>query len=906
MVRDSGKYDETGVPITEDAFEFTNEEALIKFFALKNYLKEKFLPLNTRIIDISGEGVYYERYTINSWKDVDQRRVVELTRPIDFTYEKRVPIEDLRPYSTVGYFSPTLERNLIPFLFNYDILDIKITNPGGTYTSIPAVSFPGSSKQQARGYVKVKGMSGSYALANPSGVGFSVNDIITLGGGVYEIPLRLTVTSVSAGAVAGVDIWDGYRQGSGYSSFPTTFSQTNVISTGGGQNQTSAAVGFTAAPTDLGFEVEDVIFLDKGLGYSSIPNTTFTPNIGNTTAELSIKTNSGVPVGNINNRNFTNKWNDAPNIPVGGIATLSTSFDTTWDDTQYSWYDIGGDSDAQVKLYTDPLPNGSGTVIAAEIIRKGSGYTFVPQITVNSRVGQNGSLEGSIRNGGLNILEYTVSNILSVGGGTNNRFTVTPAIAGAGSLSVSSGRVVKSDKIDGLLVTGLINQPQSQITLSTAGGSFQVSTSLVPGDKVYIHEGIAVTNGGSGYDSFTDADVNGGHSRRVFTWNTLGRGEFYEMGWKVSLEEPEVPTNQFNYDTGIRPIDELINHEVVLPYTGKYTVEMIVYNTNNSFVNEIKRSCIEVYMYESDFSFVSQFLYGRKDSWDSFQQLPNTQQNRYAQSIDNNRNVQYTWENAISSWVNSTFNTTKWNNLDFRWTNLDVNEYSPINRYTFPVNNVYNAIRVSPSDNLEGNVLSYTGSSYQITVSGQRKYPKIKPSYNSTDNWIFIRRDESVFQLEVTDADYDTDQTKTIIGVTGTIPLSFEENPKTWEVLREIGGTIVLEGDQIYNAETKPNGIRSDKFVRIYQRSTTPLRKRVPINGKNTYTGIPDSLSFNGYGNDLVLGRVGEIGRIYRVRDNKSQNGNLVWSSTTSSSTWIFRPDENNNSYENLGKFYIS
>ena len=275
-------------------------------------------------------------------------------------------------------------------------------------------------------------------------------------------------------------------------------------------------------------------------------------------------------------------------------------------------------------------------------------------------------------------------------------------------------------------------------------------------------------------------------------------------------------TNQFNYDTGIRPIDELINHEVILPYTGKYTVEMIVYNTNNSFVNEIKRSCIEVYMYESDFSYISQFLYGRKDSWDSFQQLPNTLENRYAQSIENNRNVQYAWENANGSWVNSTFNATKWDSLDFRWTNLEVNEYSSVNRYTFPTNQSYNTIRVSPNDNLEGSVLGYTGSSYTITVNGQRKYPKIKPSYDQTDNWIFIRRDESVFQLEVTSADYNIDQTKTIIGITGTIPLSFRENPGTWEVLREIGGTIILEGNRVYNEETNPNGIQSNKFIRLY------------------------------------------------------------------------------------------
>ena len=37
--------------------------------ALKNRLKRDFLPLNARIVDITGEGIYFEKYDINSWTD---------------------------------------------------------------------------------------------------------------------------------------------------------------------------------------------------------------------------------------------------------------------------------------------------------------------------------------------------------------------------------------------------------------------------------------------------------------------------------------------------------------------------------------------------------------------------------------------------------------------------------------------------------------------------------------------------------------------------------------------------------------------------------------------------------------------------------------------------------------------
>jgi hypothetical protein len=89
ITRDSGELDVDGVPLTEDAFQFSNEEVLIKLFALKKYLQENFLPVNTRIIDIVGEGVYYEKYAGNVWNDRVEQFVVEATRRLDFRATRR-------------------------------------------------------------------------------------------------------------------------------------------------------------------------------------------------------------------------------------------------------------------------------------------------------------------------------------------------------------------------------------------------------------------------------------------------------------------------------------------------------------------------------------------------------------------------------------------------------------------------------------------------------------------------------------------------------------------------------------------------------------------------------------------------------------------------------------------------
>ena len=108
LVKDGGTFDVAGVPDTVDAFEYSNEEILIKLFALKRYLKEKFLPLNTRIIDIVGEGVYYERYAVNSWSDPVNLLEVNLTRGVDFKASNlKQQIIDIRPYDTAaGLKSP--------------------------------------------------------------------------------------------------------------------------------------------------------------------------------------------------------------------------------------------------------------------------------------------------------------------------------------------------------------------------------------------------------------------------------------------------------------------------------------------------------------------------------------------------------------------------------------------------------------------------------------------------------------------------------------------------------------------------------------------------------------------------------------------------------------------------------
>jgi hypothetical protein len=98
---ETGDFDEFGTPITTNAFMFTNEEVLIKLFALKQKLTDEFLPLNAKIVDIVGEGIYFQRYEVKTWTDPTENFEANLADNIDFTTNIEVGyIRDLRKFNT--------------------------------------------------------------------------------------------------------------------------------------------------------------------------------------------------------------------------------------------------------------------------------------------------------------------------------------------------------------------------------------------------------------------------------------------------------------------------------------------------------------------------------------------------------------------------------------------------------------------------------------------------------------------------------------------------------------------------------------------------------------------------------------------------------------------------------------
>lgn len=67
-----GAPDEYDFPYVEELFEYRTEDMLLKLIALREWLEKYVMALNCRIIDIGGEGIYFERYGIHGYGGATQ------------------------------------------------------------------------------------------------------------------------------------------------------------------------------------------------------------------------------------------------------------------------------------------------------------------------------------------------------------------------------------------------------------------------------------------------------------------------------------------------------------------------------------------------------------------------------------------------------------------------------------------------------------------------------------------------------------------------------------------------------------------------------------------------------------------------------------------------------------------
>jgi hypothetical protein len=96
-----GLFDFQDLPFTEEVFDFTIEEVLIKLFGLKRKLEKEFLPLNAHIKDIVGEADFFGLTNLTNTISRNDKRNINVGIPVDFKVSPGncAHLEDLRNFS---------------------------------------------------------------------------------------------------------------------------------------------------------------------------------------------------------------------------------------------------------------------------------------------------------------------------------------------------------------------------------------------------------------------------------------------------------------------------------------------------------------------------------------------------------------------------------------------------------------------------------------------------------------------------------------------------------------------------------------------------------------------------------------------------------------------------------------
>ena len=92
-----GTFDYWDIPNVEEVFDFTPEEILIKLYGLKNKLQREYLPLQAKIVDITGEGTYFDQKNINIWNNQEPIATFNEGKKVEFKVypkNKQLHIED--------------------------------------------------------------------------------------------------------------------------------------------------------------------------------------------------------------------------------------------------------------------------------------------------------------------------------------------------------------------------------------------------------------------------------------------------------------------------------------------------------------------------------------------------------------------------------------------------------------------------------------------------------------------------------------------------------------------------------------------------------------------------------------------------------------------------------------------
>lgn len=139
----TGKFDEYDIPLTNEVSNFSPDEILIKLYGLKRKLQKDYLPLQAKIVDITGDADYFTQFKQRVWNNQQAIQIQGSGVEVDFKVfpERPLFIEDLRFVDPIfkdnisDYTTLTTAANITDFYDNYYNNDLD-TDPELGYTPI--------------------------------------------------------------------------------------------------------------------------------------------------------------------------------------------------------------------------------------------------------------------------------------------------------------------------------------------------------------------------------------------------------------------------------------------------------------------------------------------------------------------------------------------------------------------------------------------------------------------------------------------------------------------------------------------------------------------------------------------------------------------------------------------------
>ena len=527
--------DEYGYPVVVDSFQFTQEEVLLKLFGLKQKLKRDYLPLNARIVDITGEGVYFSVVNTRAWTDFTEVQDIKSGNYFDFSVNPDLAyIEDLRNFN----IKPDALPIQTPSVY-YNNYDIGVNVLGGTGSALYFSGFPD---------LGITGPSGPNPPLNVV-IGKSYNFNLSTEGFSFYITESPSFTQQDPTGLIG----NGATSGSSSIIWNINPQQITPVYYYCPENPNINGIVNILPPdiSDLGNIINP---LDSQQNYTSAQNQSLIDSI-NQFYEL--KQEGKIQLlgdGKYDPPSYIDPSTKKPYpVPIGTPLVLELEIDRwDWNEMNFSWSGINlptfkvGDF-VEIKPQTASLTAGitGGTIGSVTINVPGMGYSSVPLITVTGGGGLGAVLLPVISGGRI-----TTITILSPGSGYTSSPTLTIGIP-----SGDSGTVVSTNYTN---------------------GTYDVL--LTSDNLVYTFEGFELFSDSQGYG--------------LMNWKNIDFSNYTEIEWIINKDATQ-EGSPYNFEFR-GPIVDFNKLAHFIPFTGDFNVTCNIYDGFNAKSSKVKNKNLTV------------------------------------------------------------------------------------------------------------------------------------------------------------------------------------------------------------------------------------------------------------------------------------------------------------------------